>query len=87
MVDREPLRRPQLRNKFFINNDFINKLNIIFPDTKKLNNYTDANFLESRDKNYKKNYVQIENILKEIQSCKVINLKNNSSVLLKDLFN
>ncbi len=74
-------------NAFFINNDFINKLNIIFPDTKKLGNFTDANFLESRDKNYKKNYIQTENILKEIQSCKVINLKNNSSVLLKDLFN
>jgi len=50
---------------------------------KKLSYYSDSNIRDSRDKNYKLNYLSGENKLKEIKDCEVINLKDNKEELIK----
>ena len=48
-----------------------------------MNNYTDSNIRDSRDKNYKLNYLSGNKKFKEIEECKVVNLKDNKNKLIK----
>lgn len=63
-------------NAFFISHDF--KKEKFFKNLKinSLNKYTDFNFLESRDKNQKLNYLNPKKMLNEIINCEVIDLSN-----------
>jgi len=73
----------QKMNAFFVSNEF--NVNEIFRNLKikSLNHYTNSNIRDSRDKNYKLNYLSGENKLKEIKDCEVINLKDNKEELIK----
>ena len=76
-------------NAFFISNDYLSNINIELPDIQKLDKFINNNFRESRDKKYKLNYLSGEERIKDISSCKVINLSNSSREpeYIKDIFN
>ena len=74
-------------NAFFINEDFskekyFKNLNIL-----SLNECTNANFSESRDKNGNLNFLRKEQKIELIKNCEVVNLKDkkNKLVKIKDL--
>ena len=50
---------------------------------KELKYYTDSNIRDSRDENYKLNYLSGNKKLDEIKDCEVINLKNDKQELVK----
>jgi hypothetical protein len=68
--------------KIFKKEDFFKNIKI-----KKLENYTNSNIRDSRDKNNNLNYLSGNKKIKEIESCKVVNLKDDKRelVMLKDL--
>ena len=73
----------QKNNAFFILNefkkdDFFKKIEI-----KDLDNYTNSNIRESRDKKNNLSYLSGDKRFKEIQECEVINLKDNKRELIK----
>ena len=73
----------QKNNAFFIlkefkKEDFFQKIKI-----KNLDNYTNSNIRESRDKKNNLSYLSGDKKFKEIQECEVINLKDNKSELTK----
>ena len=77
----------QKMNAFFISeeykkNQYFDKLN-----TEELKYYTDSNIRDSRDKNYKLNFLSGTKKLKEIKDCEVVNLDNSKKELvrIKDL--
>ena len=74
-------------NAFFISKNF--KKEEFFQNIKiqSLENYTNSNIRDSRDKNYNLSYLSGDQKFKEIEECKVINLKDNKNELvqLKDL--
>ena len=74
-------------NAFFISKDFNKKKFFKKIKTKDLHNYTNSNIRDSRDKKNNLNYLSGDKKIKEIQECKVINLKDNKNTLvrLKDL--
>ena len=78
----------QKHNAFFISCDL--KKESFFPNInlKKLSHYSDSNIRDSRDRNYKLNYLSGDKKLKEIEECKVINLAGdrNKAIQIKDLF-
>ena len=47
--------------------------------------FTNARFLESKDKNNKKNFLHRDKILKEIQDCEVIDLQQNKKIKISDI--
>jgi len=70
-------------NAFFIlkefkKEDFFQKIKI-----KGLNNYTNSNIRDSRDKNDHLSYLSGDKKFKEIEECEVINLKDNKKELIK----
>tara|TARA_Y100001970_G_scaffold279255_1_gene386253 strand:+ start:4240 stop:5196 length:957 start_codon:yes stop_codon:yes gene_type:complete len=73
----------QKMNAFFISNDF--KKNQYFDkiNTLELNEYTNSNIRDSRDINYKLNFLTENKKLKEIENCEVINLENKNQDLIK----
>ena len=73
----------QKMNAFFISNDF--KKNQYFDkiNTLELNEYTNSNIRDSRDINYKLNFLTEKKKLKEIENCEVINLENKNQDLIK----
>lgn len=74
-------------NAFFISKDFKKETFFKNIEIKNLNNYTDSNIRDSRDKDNNLNYLSGAQKFKEIENCKVINLKDNKNQLvqLKDL--
>ena len=74
-------------NAFFINEDFPKEE--FFKNIKELNidEYTKSNFSEGRNKEGVLNYLRGQDLIKEIQDCKVINLVNDQKSLskIKDL--
>ena len=70
-------------NAFFVSKDFKKKKFFNNIKIKNLNNYTDSNIRDSRDKNYKLNYLSGNKKFKEIEECKVVNLKDNKNKLIK----
>ena len=70
-------------NAFFISKDFSKKEFFNNIKIKKLENYTNSNIRDSRDKNYNLNYLSGNKKFKEIEYCNVINLKNNKNKLIK----
>ena len=77
----------QKNNAFFVlkkfkKEDFFQSIKI-----KNLDNYTNSNIRDSRDKNNNLNYLSGDKKFKEIEECEVINLKDNKRELvrLKDL--
>ena len=74
-------------NAFFISKNF--KKEEFFQNIKiqGLDNYVNSNIRDSRDKNYNLSYLSGDQKFKEIEECKVVNLKenNNKLVQLKDL--
>jgi len=77
----------QKNNAFFISKDFAKEKFFNNIKIKNLNSYTNSNIRESLDKNSNLSYLTGDEKIKEIQDCKVINLKNNENKLvqLKDL--
>ena len=61
---------------------YFDKLN-----TEELKYYTDSNIRDSRDKNYKLNFLSGIQKLEEIKDCEVVNLDNSKKELvrIKDL--
>ena len=57
---------------------FLKKLKL-----KDLDNYTNSNIRESRDKKNNLSYLSGDKRFKEIQECEVINLKDNKRELIK----
>jgi len=74
-------------NAFFISKNF--KKEEFFQNIKiqGLDNYVNSNIRDSRDKNYNLSYLSGDQKFKEIEECKVVNLKENKNKLvqLKDL--
>ena len=71
-------------NAFFISNDF--KKEDYFKNIEIDNNlqdYTNSNIRDSRDKNYNLNFLSGENKIKAIYDCEVINLDSNNNDLVK----
>ena len=70
-------------NAFFILKKF--KKEKFFPsiEIKNLDNYTNSNIRDSRDKNNNLNYLSGDKKIKEIEECEVINLKDNKNELVK----
>ena len=77
----------QKMNAFFISKDFDKERFFKNISIKNIQNYTNSNIRDSRDRNYKLNYLSGYRKFKEIDECKVINLINykNQLVRLKDL--
>jgi hypothetical protein len=77
----------QKNNAFFISKNFEKEKFFKNLKVKNLNNYTNSNIRESLDKNLNLSYLTDDKKIKEIQDCKIINLKNNENKLvqLKDL--
>ena len=70
-------------NAFFILKEFKKEKffsNIVI---KNLDNYTNSNIRDSRDKNNNLNYLSGDKKIKEIEECEVINLKDNKNELVK----
>ena len=74
-------------NAFFISKDFSKEEFFKNIKIKNLDNYTNSNIRDSRDKNNNLSYLSGDNKFKEIEECRVINLKDNKNTLvqLKDL--
>jgi hypothetical protein len=70
-------------NAFFISKDFNKKEFFNNIKIKNLDNYTNSNIRDSRDKNYNLNYLSGSKKFKEIEECKVINLEGNKNKLSK----
>lgn len=70
-------------NAFFISRDFKKEdyFKKILIDN--LENYTDSNIRDSRDRNYNLNFLSGKSKLREIENCSVINLENNKEILVK----
>ena len=70
-------------NAFFILKEF--KKENFFPKIKikSLDNYTNSNIRDSRDRNDHLSYLTGDKKLKEIEECEVINLKDNKKELIK----
>ena len=70
-------------NAFFISCDFKKEdyFKKILIDN--LENYTDSNIRDSRDRNYNLNFLSGKSKLREIENCSVINLENNKEILVK----
>ena len=77
----------QKMNAFFISEQYKKKQYFDKLNTEELKYYTDSNIRDSRDKNYKLNFLSGTKKLKEIKDCEVINLDNNKKELvrIKDL--
>ena len=74
-------------NAFFISKDFNKEEFFKNIKIKNLENYTNSNIRDSRDKNNNLSYLSGDKKFKEIEECRVINLKDNKNILvqLKDL--
>jgi len=72
-------------NAFFINNEYLKNFNLNKIDKNNLTKFTNARFLESKDKNSKKNYLNRDKILKEIQDCEVIDLQQNKKIKISEI--
>ena len=70
-------------NAFFILKEF--KKESFFPniEIRNLDNYTNSNIRDSRDKNKNLNYLSGDKKIQEIKECEVINLKDNKNKLVK----
>jgi len=77
----------QKMNAFFISEQYKKKQYFDKLNTEELKYYTDSNIRDSRDKNYKLNFLSGIQKLKEIKDCEVVNLDNNKKELvrIKDL--
>ena len=74
-------------NAFFISKNFEKKEFFQNIKIQGLDNYVNSNIRDSRDKNYNLSYLSGGQKFKEIEECKVVNLKENKNKLvqLKDL--
>lgn len=72
-------------NAFFVRKDLAKKLSVKKINQKKLQNFVNANFRESRDSSGKLNYLKNYSILNEIKDCYVINLKKNKRQKIKTI--
>lgn len=72
-------------NAFFIQKKLIKKISVKKIFSKNLEKFTDANFRESRNKKGELNYLNKENILKEIKNCLVVDLSTKSRQIKKIL--
>ena len=74
-------------NAFFISKEFKKEEFFKNIEIKSLDNYTDSNIRDSRDRNNNLSYLSGDKKFKEIEECEVINLEENKSELvqLKDL--
>lgn len=74
-------------NAFFISKEFKKEEFFKNIEIKSLDNYTNSNIRDSRDRNNNLSYLSGDKKFKEIEECEVINLKENKSELvqLKDL--
>ena len=74
-------------NAFFISKEFKKEEFFKNIEIKSLDNYTDSNIRDSRDRNNNLSYLSGDKKFKEIEECEVINLKENKNELvqLKDL--
>jgi len=70
-------------NAFFILKDFKKEEFFKNIEIKSLDNYTNSNIRDSRDENYKLSYLSGDKKIKEIEECKVINLKDNKNELVQ----
>lgn len=70
-------------NAFFISDQYEKKKYFDKLKIKELKYYTDSNIRDSRDENYKLNYLSGNKKLDEIKDCEVINLKNDKQELVK----
>jgi len=73
----------QKNNAFFISNDFKKEKFFNNIEIKSLDNYTNSNIRESLNKDSSLSYLSGDKKLKEIEECKVINLKDNKKDLVK----
>ena len=74
-------------NAFFISKEFKKEEFFKNIEIKSLDNYTNSNIRDSRDRNNDLSYLSGDKKFKEIEECEVINLEENKSELvqLKDL--
>jgi len=74
-------------NAFFISKNFEKEKFFQNIKIQGLDNYVNSNIRDSRDKNYNLSYLSGDQKFKEIEECKVVNLKENKNKLvqLKDL--
>lgn len=79
----------QKNNAFFISNDFKKEKFFNNIKIKSLDNFTNSNIRESLNKDSSLSYLSGNQKLKEIEECKVINLKENKKelVTIKELIN
>ena len=74
-------------NAFFINEDFMQDINLEAVNEHNLENFTNSNYRESRSFEGKLTFLSGKNKINEIRDCDVINLANSSSekIKIKDL--
>ena len=74
-----------LRIMLFFQDDYIDLISLDLPITSKLEAYTNANYREGRNKDNTPNYLDPKNVLKKISDCCVVDLKDNSEKLIRQL--
>ena len=72
-------------NAFFVQDEYIDLISLNLPIISKLEAYTNANYREGRNKENSLNYLDPKNVLKKISDCCVIDLKDNSEKLIRQL--
>ena len=73
-------------NAFFVQNDYVNLINIKLPNQNDLFNHTNSNIRESRDKDGNLNYLSGSERIKNIFECEVFDLNENKIVKIQNLF-
>ena len=72
-------------NAFFVSNEHISNIKLKIPNIQNLEEFTDATFKESRNKDGNLSLIEPKKILNKIRNCEVINLKNNQLVKINEL--
>lgn len=73
-------------NAFFLQINYLNKINIEISNLNNLKNHTNSNIRESRDQQGKLNYISGEDKIKNIYECEIFDLNDHKIKKIKNLF-
>ncbi len=75
-----------LNNGFFIANEYLNNISLEKIDTKDLTEFTNAKYMDSRDKFGQLNYINTSKIIDEIENCEIVDISDDEKIKkIKDL--
>ena len=75
-----------LNNGFFVTNDLMKKISLEVINTDNLSNFTNAQYMDSRNKIGELNYTKPSKIINEIKECEIVDISDNEKIKkIKDL--